>query len=75
MPRLVVDEKLELEEYLANARAVMESSVILDAEQGIARIPVELAMQRVAEQGLPEWPLVMPAGTQAVTAVSASSIE
>jgi hypothetical protein len=59
--RLVVDERLELVQYLENARTLMESVALVDADRGIARIPVSVAMERVAANGLPRWALPAPA--------------
>jgi hypothetical protein len=42
---------------------LMESTAIVDAENGIARIPVAVAMERVAAGGIPRWspPVTQPA--------------
>ncbi len=54
-PRLVVDEKMALDEYLANARRILEGYALLDEETGRVRIPIDEAIDRVAERGLPRW--------------------
>lgn len=52
-PRLIVDEQMELEAYLEKARAVLDSYAVIDEDT--VRIPIDVAMERVAEQGLPRW--------------------
>ena len=54
-PRLVVDEKMALEEYLANARAILDNYALLDEEAGVVRIPIDQAIEHVAVRGLPRW--------------------
>ncbi len=62
-PRLIVDEKMGLEEYLANARAILDHYQRLDDER--VRIPIHVAIDQVVREGLPRWepvsdPVVTP---------------
>jgi len=60
-PRLLVDEKANLQAYLENARNMTDHyGVSLDAGDK-ARIPVSKAIKMVAERGLPRWPSTVPA--------------
>lgn len=59
-PRLLVDEKMDLERYLESANKVLNSYAILDEGKGVVRIPIDRAMAIVAEQGWPDWAPVMP---------------
>ena len=54
-PRLIVDERMNLDEYLANARAILDNYAMLDENKGTVRIPVDHAIELVAVRGLPRW--------------------
>jgi hypothetical protein len=57
-PRLQHDPTAELGAYLAASRQRLASYGWVDRDKGIAHIPIEEAMRRVAEHGIPDWPAV-----------------
>jgi|GEM_PF-3559343 hypothetical protein len=59
-PRLLADEKANLEAYLENARNLMDSYGISADAEDKARIPVSKAIEIVAGRGLPRWPATLP---------------
>lgn len=54
-PRLIPDEPMVLKDYLQQHEARLTSYALVDAAGGIVRIPVERAIELVAERGLPRW--------------------
>jgi hypothetical protein len=54
-PRLVVDEKMGLATYLDNARSILDTYGQVDGDT--VRIPIEAAIQHVAEHGIKRWSL------------------
>jgi hypothetical protein len=55
-PRLQPDPTADLAAYLAASRQRLSSYGWVDRDKGIAHIPIDEAMQRVAEHGIPDWP-------------------
>jgi hypothetical protein len=55
-PRLQTSPTRDMQEMLAAASARLRSYGWIDRAAGIARIPVERAMELLAAQGLPVWP-------------------
>ncbi|MGH8220400.1 MAG: hypothetical protein ACREUT_17835 [Steroidobacteraceae bacterium] len=55
-PRLQTDPAADLATYLAKQRKLLDTYGWVDREHGIARIPIEEAMRRLAQQGIPEFP-------------------
>lgn len=55
-PRLQIDPAADLAAYEAKERRLLDSYGWVDREHGIARIPIEEAMQRLARTGIPEFP-------------------
>ena len=53
-PRLQAEPAEDLATYLAREAAILHSFAWIDQEAGIARIPIEQAMQLVAERGWPQ---------------------
>ena len=53
-PRLQAEPAQDLATYLAREAAILDSYAWVDEEAGIARIPIEQAMQLLAERGWPE---------------------
>ncbi len=53
-PRLVVDEKMELAQYIEASRLLLDNYAVQDDQS--LRIPIAHAMQLVSERGLPQWP-------------------
>jgi hypothetical protein len=53
-PRLQTEPAQDLATYLARENAALESYGWVDQHTGIARIPIEQAMQLVAERGWPQ---------------------
>lgn len=52
-PKLQVNGQAELEEYQAAIQSQLESYEFTDKMRGVGRIPVERAMEILAERGLP----------------------
>ena len=52
-PRLQVDARGEIEAHEANMEAALTEPGWIDEAHGVVRIPVERAMELVAERGLP----------------------
>jgi hypothetical protein len=57
-PALDPNQPVMLRELLAKEREQLESYGWVDRDAGVVRIPIERAIQIVAENGLPEWPQV-----------------
>jgi hypothetical protein len=55
-PRLEVDERSELKNILLEQQQELNSYGWVDEKAGVARIPIERAMQLVAQRGLPTTP-------------------
>ena len=55
-PRLQTAPETDLAAYLAKQRKLLDSYGWVDREHGIARIPIDEAMLRLARQGIPEFP-------------------
>jgi len=53
-PQIQVEPAEDLATYLARERSILESYAWRDQEAGIARIPVERAMQLLVERGWPQ---------------------
>lgn len=51
-PVLQVDEKSDLQAYVEHERAVMNSYQVVNPEMGLARIPINVAKQKVVQRGL-----------------------
>lgn len=61
-PRLQPDPPQEIEELHRWEERVLTSYGWVNRDQGVARIPVERAMELVLEEGLPEVPNPVPEG-------------
>jgi hypothetical protein len=59
-PRLQVDPKADLDRLRAEERERLSTYGWADRERRIARIPVERAMELLAERGLAGWPSPSP---------------
>jgi hypothetical protein len=57
-PRLQDHPELELVEMREADARVLDTYAWEDEEQGLVRVPIERAMEMVAEHGLPVWPEV-----------------
>jgi hypothetical protein len=55
-PRLEEDERGELKNMLLDQQQKLNSYAWVDEKAGVARIPIERAMQLVAQRGLPTTP-------------------
>jgi hypothetical protein len=62
-PSLDPNQKQHLEEIRASEAKVLSSYAWLDEERGLARIPIERAMELLIKEGLPE-PKETPASTE-----------
>ena len=54
-PRLQVDPAADLAAVRLQAGFRLHSYGWVDRKQGIAHVPIEEAMRRVAQQGIPDW--------------------
>jgi hypothetical protein len=55
-PQLQTDPARDLRRFVAGEMAELNSSGWIDQTQGIAHIPIDTAMRRVAHDGIPDWP-------------------
>jgi hypothetical protein len=55
-PRLQVEPKADLERLHSYERGKLQTFGWVDRDRQIARIPIDRAMQLLAERGLPGWP-------------------
>lgn len=55
-PRLQTDPPADFKRYKAEALDRLTGYGWTDRERGIAHIPIDEAMRRVAEHGIPDWP-------------------
>jgi len=55
-PRLVASEPAVLAEFRAHEESFLTSYGWVEKDKGIARMPIDAAMQIVAERGLPAFP-------------------
>lgn len=55
-PRLQTDPEADLAAYLSKERHLLNSYGWVDRAHGIAHIPIEVAMQRLARTGIPGFP-------------------
>ena len=63
-PRLQSNAAAELEKARAQEDEILHSYGWVDRNTGVVRMPVERAMQMVAERGVPVWPPVPPQPAQ-----------
>ncbi|MGH7088683.1 MAG: hypothetical protein ACREFQ_07255 [Stellaceae bacterium] len=59
-PRLQTNPPEDLASYLAEQRALLESYGWVDKSKGIAREPIDAAMQRLAKNGIDGFPKQAP---------------
>ncbi len=59
-PSLQASPREDFLQFRAAEERMLNSYEMIDAENGIARVPIDEAMRFVAEQGLPEWPAPTP---------------
>jgi len=57
-PRLEKNERLEINDFLLQQEQTLNSYGWVDQKAGVVRIPVERAMQLIAQRGLPTIPRV-----------------
>jgi hypothetical protein len=55
-PRLQTDPQHDLAEFRAEKRQLLTGYHWVDQAHGIAHIPIDAAMKRIADRGLPDWP-------------------
>lgn len=55
-PRLERNERLEINEFRLREEQALESYGWVDQKAGVARIPIDRAMQLIAQRGLPTTP-------------------
>ena len=63
-PRLETDERDEINGFRTREQQILHSYGWVDQNAGVVRIPIERAMQLLAEQGLPVRPQSTPASQQ-----------
>jgi hypothetical protein len=59
-PRLQVNTRADMDAFLQKEAEQLNSSGWIDRAHGIAHIPIDEAMQRIAEQVIPDWPAPAP---------------
>jgi len=55
-PRLQSDPQADLAEFRAAKQAQLAGFGWVDRAHGIVHIPIDAAMKRIADRGLPDWP-------------------
>ena len=55
-PRLQADAKTDMQKFLAQEMARLNSAGWDDRSKGLGHIPIDDAMRRVAASGIPDWP-------------------
>jgi hypothetical protein len=55
-PQLQADPARDLRRFVENEMAELNSSGWIDQAHGIAHIPIDAAMRRIAHDGIPDWP-------------------
>jgi hypothetical protein len=55
-PQLQTDPARDLRRFVAEEMAELNSSGWIDQAHGIAHIPIDEAMRRIAHDGIPDWP-------------------
>jgi hypothetical protein len=58
LPRLEKNERLEINEFLLKEEQTLDSYGWVDQKGGVVRIPIERAMELIAQRGLPTTPKV-----------------
>jgi hypothetical protein len=58
LPRLETNERLEIKDFRTQEEQTLNSYGWVDQQNGVVRIPIERAMQLLAERGLPTRPQV-----------------
>lgn len=59
-PRLQTDPEADLAAYVRKERRLLDSYGWVDRQHGIAHIPIEIAMERLARTGAPGFPQASP---------------
>ncbi|MBP2292629.1 hypothetical protein [Azospirillum rugosum] len=59
-PRLQTSPVMDMRAYRAEAERKLHSYGWVDRDRGIAREPIDEAMRRLAERGIPDWPGAKP---------------
>lgn len=54
-PRLQIAPQQDLDAFMAEKRQWLTSYGWVDQEQGLAHVPLEVAIEHVLEEGLPRW--------------------
>jgi type III secretory pathway lipoprotein EscJ len=67
-PRLQASPRQEMQRFLAAERQQLTTYGWIDKANGIVRIPIDVAMDKVARSGIPGWP------TSATAAAAASAV-
>jgi len=57
-PRLEKNERLEINDFLLKEEQTLDSYDWVDQKAGVVRIPIDRAMELIAQQGLPTTPRV-----------------
>jgi hypothetical protein len=55
-PLLQVSSRDDLERLRRREATLLDSSAWVDRERGVARIPIDRAIELTVEKGLPQWP-------------------
>lgn len=63
-PRLQTDPEADLGAYVRKEQHLLDSYGWTDRERGIAHIPIEVAMERLARTGIPGFPQASPQETR-----------
>ena len=67
-PRLQSNPRQEMQRFLAAEQAELKTYGWIDKAHGIVRIPIDVAMDKVARSGIPGWPGSVAAASPTMTA-------
>jgi hypothetical protein len=72
-PRLETNERLEIHDFRSQEEQALASYGWVDKDAGVARIPIERAMDLIAERGLPTTPRAGTIPSSIVATVNAAA--
>jgi hypothetical protein len=73
LPRLETNERLEIKDFRTQEEQTLNSYGWVDQPNGVVRIPIERAMQLLAQRGLPTRPQIGAVPTSPVNVAKAAA--
>jgi hypothetical protein len=56
LPLLQISPRADIDAIRARDKRALHTTAWIDRDRGLARVPIETAMEIVAQDGLPKWP-------------------